>query len=121
MLVRWESDTRCYIVHVSPDLWGTLTLRRVWGGIGSARGSEMMEVIEGDDVPEQISARLEAIDKQRRRRGYLRPAKKRPARCKSTAVHVSKIFTVRAVGSSGYSHAPMISGHPASGTLLARP
>ena len=70
MLLRWESDRRYYMVHVSPDLWGTMTLRRVWGGIGSARGSQMMEVLEGNDVADQIQRRLTAIDKLRRRRGY---------------------------------------------------
>lgn len=39
MFQRWENDNRYYLIHVQVDLFGVTTLRRVCGGLGTARGS----------------------------------------------------------------------------------
>lgn len=73
MLLRWESDTRYYIVHAHTDLFGQLTLRRFWGGLGSARGGQMTEIVDGPNeaaISKRLHARLIEIDRIRRRRGY---------------------------------------------------
>jgi hypothetical protein len=46
MFQRWESDTRYYLIHVQVDLFGATTLRRVWGGLLSARGGQILECIK---------------------------------------------------------------------------
>lgn len=66
MFLRWESASRYYLVHVQEDLFGTLTLRRVWGGLGSPRGSQRLEVLQVD----QVESRIAALARQRARRGY---------------------------------------------------
>lgn len=43
MFQRWENDTRYYLIHVQVDLFGATTLRRVWGGLGTARGSQKLD------------------------------------------------------------------------------
>ncbi len=68
MYQRWESSTRYYVIHVDVDLLGDLTLRRVWGGLGSPRGNQKTECL----TPGQVEARVEQLAKQRRRRGYVR-------------------------------------------------
>jgi len=73
MLLRWESETRYYIVHAQTDLFGQLTLRRFWGGLGSARGGQMTEIVDGpnsETVSKRLLSRLVEIDRIRRRRGY---------------------------------------------------
>lgn len=68
MFQRWESDTRYYLIHVQVDLFGATTLRRVWGGLGTARGGQMLECIE----PQDLARRIADLAGQRRRRGYQR-------------------------------------------------
>lgn len=70
MLLRWESDTRYYLVHVSPDLFGDTTIRRVWGSRSSAHGNEMFEVVSGPDLSAEIRLRLIELNRRRLRRGY---------------------------------------------------
>ncbi|WP_374515973.1 hypothetical protein [Niveibacterium sp.] len=70
MLMRWESEAsgRYYLVHVQEDLFGELTLRRVWGGgLHGRRGGERIECLSADT----LDRRLRAIDRVRRHRGYL--------------------------------------------------
>lgn len=68
MFQRWENDTRYYLIHVQVDLFGATTLRRVWGGLGSARGGQMLECIE----PQDVGRRLADLASCRRHRGYQR-------------------------------------------------
>jgi predicted DNA-binding WGR domain protein len=68
MYQRWESPTRYYVIHVDVDLLGDMTLRRVWGGIGSPRGGQKTEC----PTPGQVDARVEELARERRRRGYVR-------------------------------------------------
>ncbi len=73
MMIRWESDTRYYMLHVQPDLFGTLTLRRVWGGLGTSRGGEKIEPILGCDESERqnnLIQRIREISRTRARNGY---------------------------------------------------
>jgi predicted DNA-binding WGR domain protein len=66
MFQRWENDTRYYLIHVQVDLFGATTLRRVWGGLGSAWGGQMLECVE----PQDLARRIDGLANQRRRRGY---------------------------------------------------
>ncbi|WP_230971719.1 hypothetical protein [Nitrogeniibacter aestuarii] len=70
MLLRWESDSRYYLIHVSPDLFGDTTIRRVWGSLDSARGNQMFEVLEGLDCQAEVAHRIERVAKRREQRGY---------------------------------------------------
>ncbi len=67
MYQRWETKTRYYVIHVQKDLFGTTTLRRVWGGIGTLRGGQRIECME----PGQVEARIDQLTRHRRRRGYV--------------------------------------------------
>lgn len=75
MLMRWESDSRYYAIYVQRDLFGVLTLRRVWGGKISRRGGAIMEVMPGDDEcleNKHVMNRIRAIAKLRQRHGCSR-------------------------------------------------
>jgi len=39
VLLRWESDTRYYLIHVSPDLFGDTTIRRRFGRVADTAWS----------------------------------------------------------------------------------
>ena len=73
MLIRWESDSRYYVVHIQRDLFGALTLRRIWGSRDSHRGGHKTELVEGDNEFEarsHIAQRIQAIAASRIRHGY---------------------------------------------------
>lgn len=68
MFQRWESQSRYYLIHVQEDLFGTTTLRRVWGDLSSARGGQKLECLH----PGEVAKRLAFLAVQRGRRGYHR-------------------------------------------------
>ncbi len=73
MLIRWESDSRYYVVHIQRDLFGALTLRRIWGSLDSHRGGHKTELVEGDNDLEtlrHVAQRIKAIAASRLRHGY---------------------------------------------------
>ena len=57
---------RFYALDVSEDLFGAIWLERRWGRIGS-RGQVKVELIEGE---QKLAKRLEALARQKTRRGY---------------------------------------------------
>ncbi|MCC8534675.1 hypothetical protein LN457_18070 [Xanthomonas phaseoli] len=62
---RWETETRWYEAAVFLDLFGTYTVIRSWGGKGSRRHGQLVEVAD-DEAAAQ--ARLEALDRERKAR-----------------------------------------------------
>ena len=67
--LRWEnrSRRRYYEAVVQQDLFGGWEVLRAWGGIGSARGGQLVV----PSASEQAGlAELEALDRRRQRRGY---------------------------------------------------
>ena len=73
MLIRWESDSRYYVVHVQRDLFGALTLRRIWGSLNSQRGGNKTELVEGHndlEIRRHVAQRIKEIAASRLRHGY---------------------------------------------------
>ncbi|MBZ3928305.1 hypothetical protein [Xanthomonas citri] len=62
---RWETETRWYEATVFLDLFGTYTVVRSWGGKGSRRHGQLVEVADSEA---SAQARLTALDKERQRR-----------------------------------------------------
>lgn len=69
--LRWihVGKRRWYAVLVIQDLFGDRVLIRSWGSLDSRRGGEKREVLLS---AAEIEARLAAIAKRRRQRGYFR-------------------------------------------------
>jgi len=59
---RWETDTRWYEAFVSLDLFQTWTVTKAWGGKGSRRHGQQIEIADSRD---EALARLERIHRQR--------------------------------------------------------
>lgn len=68
---RWQSADRYYTAMLVQDLFGQWTVFRAWGGLRSALGSALVEVVA--DYQAGLSA-LRELDKRRRARGYSRMA-----------------------------------------------
>ncbi|TQT36998.1 hypothetical protein EIJ21_14040 [Xanthomonas perforans] len=64
-IARWENASRWYEAAIALDLFGTFTITRQWGGKGSRRHGQMVEVASDEAA---AIARLAALDRQRRRR-----------------------------------------------------
>lgn len=67
--LAWVNLESCryYAVHVTRDLFGDWTLRKVWGGLGSRRGGTHTTGLS--DYDEGL-AQVREIAKRRARRGY---------------------------------------------------
>ena len=68
---RWEKRiahgaARYYEIRVEFDLWGELTLTRIWGRRGSARGRVTHTLVPERDMPHVI----DAIARRRQKHGY---------------------------------------------------
>ena len=61
--------SRYYAVHVTKDMFGDWTLRKVWGGIGSRRGGISHT---GLGSYEEGVEQIQEIAKRRAKRGYRR-------------------------------------------------
>lgn len=68
---RWETGTRYYLAVAQQDLFGEWELYRAWGARGSGHGGCMREAA---DSQEDAIERLQAVSRQRAKRGYVRAA-----------------------------------------------
>ena len=69
LIVRWERDSRYYMVHVHVDLWGELVVTRAWGGRGTAQGQVHHAVCEDRASAARL---LLKVRRERRSNGYAR-------------------------------------------------
>jgi hypothetical protein len=69
-MYRWihQEKARYYQAHLIRDLFGDWTLITVWGSLGSHRGRMYSSGVQSYEAG---LARLAAISKRRRQRGYL--------------------------------------------------
>lgn len=68
--LRFEKDTRYYVLRLEPGLFGEWCLARVWGGKQSRSGGNISEYYEEYD---EAQRRLEHLASFReKRRGYTR-------------------------------------------------
>lgn len=65
MIARWETQTRWYEAGIVRDLFGVWTLVRAWGGKGSRRYGGRIDAMDSEAA---VLARIETLDKERRRR-----------------------------------------------------
>ena len=67
--LRWENHCRrrYYEAVIQQDLFGHWEVWRAWGGIGSARGGQLVMPLASEQAG---LAELEALDRRRQRRGY---------------------------------------------------
>lgn len=65
MIMRWEIETRWYEAYFVYDLLGQWTVVRTWGGKGSRRHGQMIDVVES---PAAGFTRIETLNKQARDR-----------------------------------------------------
>lgn len=69
LFVRWESDSRYYLMRIQFNLFGELELHRVWGGLGSRNGGSLTEPVPDLDAGKM---RFEQEERRRVSHGYLR-------------------------------------------------
>lgn len=67
---RWErADGRYYLVHLHLDLFGSLVVTKVWGGIGTRRGRVRHLPVA---TRAEAARLLREVRHRRRQRGYVR-------------------------------------------------
>ena len=72
-MCRWihPEKLRYYQADLVLDLFGDWTLVTTWGGLGTARGSRRIAVVESEQAGWRA---LAALDARRQKRGYLQVA-----------------------------------------------
>jgi predicted DNA-binding WGR domain protein len=68
MSYRWYKMTKYYHIHLQPNLFGGISVIRLWGGINSKKSGHKITMCDSE---EQVSEVILATIKRRKARGYL--------------------------------------------------